>query len=186
MKRLPSRSGSMLIQQLILVSIASSLLLTLVATLHRGLTFSSNFRADEALSLSLRRLAPQFREDIHTTRQVMDSSASKLELKRFDQAIVRYEVTSGAILRELIPDTTDEMKTTDRFYIPKQGIVSIATDGQRCSIQVSGPTDSVSGEAARTRLLVQGQLLLSENSTPEDDQPEDDQPEDDPKGAENE
>ncbi len=145
------RSGSMLIQQIILMSIASSLLMTVVSLLH--------FRANEMLSLSLRRLAVQFREDVHATEQIVANNASHLELRRFDQSVVHYLVTPESIQRELTLSAADHMKTTDRFLIPKRSEAIISVDGYSCDLQINGPANPESGKSAQVHLLVRSKCL---------------------------
>ena len=149
----------MLIQQMMLILISGNLFFVVVSALHRGMTFASNFRNSETLAIASRRLAIQLREDAHEAVQATAISPTNLELRKFDQSMIRYKIEGDAVHRLVIASQVGGKNSKDKYAIPLTGQATFSADSKGCSIEIRGATDPKTGESSKSFLTVFCRLM---------------------------
>lgn len=132
-----NRSGSMLIQQIVLMSISGALFLVGTKVLHRGFQFAKDCRSQESQLLNTRRLAIQFRQDIQLSTQILNSSSEELELRLLDQSVVRFQFTPPIVRRSLLSEDASTVTGTEEFTLPKNWIAEFRNESERCQLTLS-------------------------------------------------
>ena len=93
------RTGSMLAEAVICMSIGSSLMLLAISIAHQALTTSSNTRHRCDLNRIGMRLEQQLRSDVHRAQSLANTAADRVEIELHDKTTVTYAVADRDILR---------------------------------------------------------------------------------------
>lgn len=154
-----NRKGSMLIQQIILMGAAGGLFLSSATILHRGFNFASDHRRHHAQNLNERRLALQFRQDVHLAHAINLVSSKKIELRHLDQSFITYEIEQTTVRRVHSNGDASLSLATEQFDIFPKVQAEFHANGSECSLKLSGSRSLKEAGNTSVHLLVSGRLL---------------------------
>lgn len=114
------RRGKTLIEMLLLISVLSVILATTAATLIALMKTDRQLRRDLDQQTTLARLGEKFRADAHSAASCQLGAACDLTLP--DGRVVRYEVRSGQVVREVRQG--EQVQHRDTFYLPETAAIT--------------------------------------------------------------
>lgn len=150
------RTGTVLAELVICMSIGSSLMLLAIGVAHQALSASSRARQRCDVNRACIRLERQFRNDVHRAAKLTSVAAESLQIELDDSTNVTYEVKDNSVVRVQSTATKADASVSDAVR---------ATDADVTAVdqKVVDPTTSSAGERERyvvgeNRSIVFGQL----------------------------
>lgn len=98
MKRI-QRTGSTLLEMMILISTTSAMLLLIIGFIHRTLTWSSETTSITNELRSSQQLSSTFHRDVQRANQVQVADESTLVITTAPNKVIRYKVQGNSLLR---------------------------------------------------------------------------------------
>lgn len=130
------RSGFTLVEVLMVITFASTLLVLAAQLIHRGMTFSKANQSRTELSQSCRLLATQFRRDVHQSANVDLESPQSLVLNPKSARRVEYVVSETTTMRRAFRDGSVYHREIYRFAQPTTIEFELLTDPQRIALRI--------------------------------------------------
>lgn len=130
------RSGSSLIEVIVLLSVSSTLLLIAVGWIHQSMRLATVLRDHERHHQSLMRLSRQFRDDANAARTITGDGA-EVDFA-MDDVSVRYEIESNVVRRSQMSKTSETIFGIETYQLRDRAVVTLdLTDSpQRVSLFV--------------------------------------------------
>lgn len=104
------RKGFTLVEMLVVISVGSTLMMLAIGLVHQSMTLSKAVQSNSERLHATNRFIDQFREDVHTSNNVVCQDSKSLNIEFGDASSsrtkqIRYTSSNNKILREeVVPD----------------------------------------------------------------------------------
>ena len=118
------RKGFTLVEMLVVISVGSTLMMLAIGLVHQSMTLSKAVQSNSARLHATNRFIDQFREDVHTSNNVVCQDSKSLNIEFVDASSsrtkqIRYTSSNNKILREEV--LFDDKIRREELVLSEQG-----------------------------------------------------------------